>query len=131
MVPPDDLSRAAFRRTAIRLGATADERTALVAAPSDFDELLHHSPHDDSKAFIFFAASLRGDPSEAEDIATVIERASNMQCVRGERLSGDNAQLAIIGLIRRAAVVIAESPTTTATPSSRPASRWGAGPGSS
>jgi hypothetical protein len=81
---------------------------ALTTALADFDELLHHSPHDDSGAFIFFAASLRGDPSEAEDVATVIERASNMHCVRGERLSGDNAQQSIIDLIRRAAVVIAD-----------------------
>jgi hypothetical protein len=108
VVLPDDLPSAAFRHTAIRLGATADDRAALAAALADFDELLHHSPHDDSGAFIFFAASLRGDPSETEDIATVIERASNMQCVRGERLSGDNAQSAIIDLIRRAAVVIAD-----------------------
>ena len=31
-----------------------------------------------------------------------------MRCVRGERLSGDNVQQAIIDLIRRAAVVIAD-----------------------
>jgi hypothetical protein len=31
-----------------------------------------------------------------------------MLCVRGERLAGDNVQLAIIDLIRRAAVVIAD-----------------------
>jgi len=108
VVAPDDLTTAAYRRGAIPLRATTNDRAALAEVLADFDELLRHAPHDDTGAFIFFAASLRDDPSEAEDVATVIERASNMQCVRGERLSGDNAQLAIIDLIRRAAVVIAD-----------------------
>jgi len=74
----------------------------------DFDEQLQHEKHDDTAAFIFLAASLMGDPAEADDIASVIERSSNMRCVRGERLSGDNVQLAIVDLIRRAAVMIAD-----------------------
>src|SRR5262249_911283 len=32
----------------------------------------------------------------------------NMRCVRGERVSGDDVQAAIVDLIRRAAVVIAD-----------------------
>ena len=79
----------------------------LVMVLEAYDDALHHVAHDDTRAFIFFAASLREGPS-ADDVATVIERASNMQCVRGERLSGDNVQIAIIERIRRAAVVVAD-----------------------
>lgn len=108
VTPPEDLVRGAFRGTAVPLAPSAEGRTALAAVLDDFDDVLQHVAQDDTGAFIFFAASLRGDPSEADDIASVIERSSNMRCVRGERLSGDNVQTAITDLIRRAAVVIAD-----------------------
>jgi len=105
---PEDLVRGAFRGTAVPLAPGPEGRAALAAVLDDFDDVLRHVAHDDTGAFIFFAASLRGDQSEADDIASVIERSSNMRCERGERLSGDNVQTAIIDLIRRAAVVIAD-----------------------
>src|SRR6185295_18597614 len=74
----------------------------------DFDNSLQHVAHDDTGAFIFFAASIRDDYAAADDVASVIQRASNMDCARGERLSSDNVQRAIIDLIQRAAVVIAD-----------------------
>ena len=108
VAPPEDLVCGAFRGTAFPLAPGAEGRAALATVLDDFEDALQHVAHDDTGAFIFFAASLRGDPSEADDIASVIEHASNMCCVRGERLSSDNVQTAIIDLIRRAAVVIAD-----------------------
>jgi len=106
--PPEDLVSGAFRGQSYTLSTDTDGRAALSMLLEDFDEMLQHQPHDDTGAFIFFAASLRGTPAEADDISTVIERSSNMRCVRGERLSGDNVQTAIIDLIKRATVVIAD-----------------------
>jgi hypothetical protein len=105
---PQELMQRAFRGKAFPLAPGAEGRASLAGVLDDFDDTLQHVPHTDTGAFIFFAATLRDDPSEADDIAVVIERASNMRCVRGERLSGDNVQTAIIDLIRRAAVVIAD-----------------------
>ena len=108
VVVPPELARGAFRGRAFALAAGSEGRAALAAELEDFDDLLQHIAHSDSGAFIFFAASLRGDPDEADDIAEVIQRSSNMLCLRGERLAGDNVQTAIIDVIRRAAVVIAD-----------------------
>jgi hypothetical protein len=108
VTPPPDLLHGAFRGSAVPLSPTADGRAALAAVLEDFDETLQHVSTDDTGAFIFYAGSLRGPSEEADDIASVIERSSNMRCVRGERLAGDNVQSAIIDLIRRAAVAIAD-----------------------
>jgi hypothetical protein len=108
VVVEEDLVQAAFRSTSVTLSPGADSRAALTNVLDDFNDALRHVAHDDTGAFIFFAASLRGDPSETDDIASVIERSSNMGCVRGERLSGDNVQKAIIDRIQRAAVMIAD-----------------------
>jgi hypothetical protein len=105
--PPDDLVRQAFHGTAFPLAPEGD-RAALAQVFEDFDETLQRRSHDDTDAYIFWAGSLRGDPTEADDIATVIERASNMRCVRGERLAGDNVQASIVERIRNAAVVLAD-----------------------
>lgn len=108
VVVPDELLRGAFRGSAFTLAAGAAGQAALAELLDDFDEALQQVPQDDTGAYIFWAASLRGEPAVADDIATVIERASNMRCIRGERLSGDNVQAAIIERIRHAAVVIAD-----------------------
>jgi TIR domain len=106
--PPEDLLKSAFRRTAVTLAPGSEGEGALASVLDEFDEVLRHVVHDDTGAFIFFAASLREDQSEADVAASVIERSSNIRCVRGERLSGDNVQQAIIDLIRRAALMIAD-----------------------
>jgi TIR domain len=103
--PPDDLVRQAFHGTAFTLTSDSD---ALKRVLDEFEEELQHREHDDTGAYIFWAGSLREDPASAEDIEMVVERASNMRCVRGERLAGDNAQAAIIERIRHAAVVLAD-----------------------
>jgi hypothetical protein len=105
---PPDLVSAAFRATSFTLAPSPEGAASVATLLEDFDNTLHHVTHTDTGAFIFFAASLRGDPSEADDTATVIERASNMRCVRGERLSGGNVQTAIIDLIQRAGALIAD-----------------------
>jgi hypothetical protein len=108
VTPPEEVVSGAFRGQAFTLVPGTEGRTALQPVLDDFDDDLDHLPHDDTGAFIFFASSLRGDRTEADDIASVIERTSNMPCVRGERLPADNVQTAIIDRIRRAAVVIAD-----------------------
>ncbi len=100
----EDLLRGAFRVVTL----DPQDREAVDRALGDFDAELGHVAHDDTGAFIFFAGSLLDDPSDADDVASVIERASNMRCIRGERLSAQNVQEAIIDRIRRAAVVIAD-----------------------
>lgn len=105
--PPEDLVKHAFRGR-FELAPGPAGKVALTALLEDFDEHLQHLPHNDSGAYIFWAGSLRSDPTASDDIATVIERASNMRCVRGERLAADNVQAAIIERIRHAAVVIAD-----------------------
>jgi hypothetical protein len=106
--PPEDLLGEAFCGAPAVLTPGPGGRAALSTVLATFDDTLQHVDHDDTRAFIFFAASLRGEQSDEDDIASVIERSSNMRCVRGERLSGDNVQTAIIDRIRRAAVVIAD-----------------------
>lgn len=102
---PDELVAGAFERRTLGLGASPE---ALRTALEEFDAHLDYQPHDDTGAFIFFAGSLRGQPAEADDLDMVVQRASNMRCVRGQRLTGDNVQQGIIEVIRRAAVVIAD-----------------------
>jgi hypothetical protein len=110
---PEDLLAGCFCRNPVLLGSGADARGRVSSVIEDFDETIQRTPQDERGAFVFFAASLREDRDddgqrEAEYVATVIERASNMRCVRGERLSADNVQRAIVELIRKAAVVIAD-----------------------
>jgi hypothetical protein len=104
----EDLLHVAFRGAVVALASSSEKRAVLANVLEDFDEALKYVTHDDTRAYVFFAASLRGDPDEADDITSVIERSSNMCCIRGERLSGGNVQNAIIDLIRRAALVIAD-----------------------
>lgn len=106
--PPEDVVSSAFRSQAFTLVPGAEGRETLKPVLDDFDDELDHLPHDDTGAFIFFASSLRANPGDAEDIESVIQRSSNMPCVRGERLAADNVQTAIIDRIRRAAVIIAD-----------------------
>ena len=108
VAPPAALVEKAFRSTAFPLAAGSEGPAALAAVLEGFDDELHHRAHDDSRAFIFLASSLREESGETDGLVNVIQRASNMLCVRGERVGGDNVQLAIIDLIRRAAVVIAD-----------------------
>ena len=108
LAPPEDIVLGAFRGMAFQISSDSSSRESLAATLEEFDESLHHEAHDDTRSFIFFAASLRGESTEADEVGSVIERSSNMRCVRGERVASDNVQAAIVDLIRRAALVIAD-----------------------
>lgn len=110
VAPPPTLTHAAFRGTALTLEPGSSGRAALHDALEAFDDQIDHLPHDDTRAFIFLAGSLRGDRDVERDLEQVIERASNLRCVRGERVApgSGTVQQAIVDLIRRAALVIAD-----------------------
>jgi len=82
--------------------------SSVGSALRSFDSYLEDVPHSDARSYSFLAASLREDDRDAEDVSTVVERASNMRCVRGVRLSGQHVQAAIIDRIRNAGFVIAD-----------------------
>ena len=105
---PSDVLAGAHCQATFPLEAGEQGRVALSTMLEGFETILQHVSHDDTGAFIFFAGSLRDDPAKADAISSVIERSSNMRCVRGDRLSADNVQAAILDRIRRAAVVIAD-----------------------
>ena len=105
---PSEVLQRSFRGAAVPLTEAAEDYDALLATLEAFDDELSTVDHSDTGVYIFFAASLRDDASTGSELANVIERASNMRCVRGERMSGSNVQEAIIDHIRRAAVVIAD-----------------------
>ncbi len=105
---PDPLAAGAFGGGPVVLAATSEKDPDLQAVLQSFDDELSGVAHDDSDAYIFLAGSLRYDQTESDELVAVLERASNMPCVRGERLGGENVQAAIIDRVRRAAVVIAD-----------------------
>ncbi len=100
---PDGLVAKAF--CSLTLESSPEAEAKLKDALVAFDERIQQEPHDRIGAFIFYGGSLK---DRVEGVESVIERSSNMLCIRGERLSGENAQVEIVGLIRRAALVIAD-----------------------
>jgi hypothetical protein len=104
---PDDIVRGSFQGRPVDLSSDGDGAVALMSAFDAFEETAFRDSFDD-RAFVFYAGSLLEESADAEDIETVIERFSNMRCVRGEKLPGDNVQRTIIDHIRRAAVVVAD-----------------------
>ena len=105
---PDPLAAGAFGGGPVVLTGSSEKDPDLQAVVQSFDDELSGVTHDDSDAYIFLAGSLRYDQAESDDLVAVMERASNMLCVRGERLAGENVQAAIIDRVRRAAVVVAD-----------------------
>jgi TIR domain len=104
---PEELVTAAFTGAAIRITCDAIA-TALRQVLSDFDEELGRRPHTDSRSYSFLATSLLDEEPEIDRLASVLERASNMTCVRGLGLSGQHVQEEIIDPIRNAGFVIAD-----------------------
>lgn len=103
VVVPQDLAVYAF--CSMTIVPSSDAKTDLLDALNAFDEIMQQLPEDDTGAFIFYAGSLK---AKADGLKTVIERGSNMPFEMGEGLSGANAPSAIVDLIRRAALVIAD-----------------------
>ena len=104
---PAELASAGFGGRVIPISKTAGAGS-LQGALSDFDDELLRRPHTDARSYSFLATSLREADAEIEDLAGVLERASNMTCVRGIRLTEQHAQTAIIERIRSAGFVIAD-----------------------
>ncbi len=105
---PPHLIDGAFQGTSVVVQGDSGAGPELVAALDAFDDKLEGVHLSDTSAYIFLAGSLRDDEASSKDLSTVIERASNMACVRGERMLGNNIQEAIIDSVRRAMVVIAD-----------------------
>ncbi|TWO70311.1 toll/interleukin-1 receptor domain-containing protein [Caenimonas sedimenti] len=105
---PADMVQSSFRGAAFELQPSTEGRRALADHLDIFDEYLKSRPRKRAGSYIFWASSLRNDPDGAGAVSSVIERASNMECVRGVRLAEDNVQKAIIDRIRHAALVVAD-----------------------
>jgi hypothetical protein len=103
VVVPQEL--ALYASHSMTLAPSSDAKTDLLDALNAFDEIMQQLPEDDTGAFIFYAGSLK---ARADGLKTVIQRGSNMPFEMGEGLSGANAPKAIVDLIRRAALVIAD-----------------------
>lgn len=105
-VPPE-LAADAFGRAVLPLASEGPDEGFHVTLQA-FDDMLDHRSQSDAGAYSFLAASLLGDAMETEMLASVVERATNMTCVRGQYLTGQHAQQAIVERIRNAAFVIAD-----------------------
>ena len=104
---PPDLAARAYGGGVVPLPSDGPE-ASFQQTLSDFDDELARRAHSDKGAYSFLATTLLSDQSEMDDLVSVIERASNMACVRGQGLIGQHAQEAIINRIRDAAFVIAD-----------------------
>jgi hypothetical protein len=103
VVIPQEL--ALYASFSIMLAPSSDAKTDLLGALNAFDEIMQQLPEDDTGAFIFYAGSLKSRP---DGLKTVVQRGSHMPFEMGEGLSGANAPKAIVDLIRRAALVVAD-----------------------
>jgi len=104
---PKELSLAAFGGNRVRI-SNDEPDSSLRSALAEFDEELGRRPHSDARSYSFLATSLRDDVRESDRLAAVLERASNMACVRGVGLRGQHAQEEIVERIRNAGFVVAD-----------------------
>jgi TIR domain len=107
VVAPHELVARAYGGRVLPLsndGLSEEFRSTL----QDFDDTLGHVPLSNVGAYSFFATSLLGDATESDALVSVVERVTNMTCVRGRDLTGQHAQEAIVEQIRGAAFVIAD-----------------------
>lgn len=104
---PGDLASAGFGGRVVSISNSGD-LGSLRSILSDFDDELLRRPHTDARAYSFLATSLREADADVDDLVGVLERASNMACVRGIGLTEQHAQIAIVDRIRNAGFVIAD-----------------------
>jgi TIR domain len=107
VVTPPDLATHAFGDSPLLISGD-DGGKQLRDTLQDFDEMLSHVRLSDSGTYSFFAASLIGEARESDELVSVVERVTNMNCVQGRYLTGQHAQDAIVQQIRGAAFVIAD-----------------------
>jgi TIR domain-containing protein len=105
--PPPGLVVASFGGVVISLpsGGPNDLFQQVLEA---FDDELARCPHSDTHAYSFLVTSLLAEPEEIDDLVSVVEQASKIPCIRGQYLSGEHVQRAIIDRIQRAAFCIAD-----------------------
>lgn len=104
---PDDFVLNSFGQT-VTLISNEMAATDLQQVLNDFDEELLRKPFTDSRTYSFLATSLLADPTEADDLVSVMEHASNMSCMQGRGFTGQHVQRAITDRISRAAFVLAD-----------------------
>jgi hypothetical protein len=104
---PPELKAGAFGGNSIALSDDGPD-TSFEKILQDFDDEIFRRPQSDAYSYSFLATSLLGDPRDMDDLVSVIERASNMKCVRGQGFTGQHVQQAIIERIQSAAFVIAD-----------------------
>jgi hypothetical protein len=104
---PDALILRSFGETVTRISGNNDT-SSIQRILSEFDEELSRKPFSDTRTYSFLATSLLGEPRETDDLISVIEQASNMTCMQGQRLTGQYVQRAIVDRICRAAFVLAD-----------------------
>jgi hypothetical protein len=104
---PAELATAAFGGRVVSV-AKGEAIGSLRKILSDFDDELLRRPHTDAGSYSFLATSLHEADADVEEIVGVLQRATNMSCVRGFGLVEQHAQTAIIERIRNAAFVMAD-----------------------
>jgi len=104
---PNELVASSFGGTILRI-LVDNVAPSIKEVLEEFDEELARRPFSDTETYSFFATSLLGDTRETDEIISVIERASNMNCMLGQKLDSQHVQHAIIDRISRAAFVIAD-----------------------
>jgi TIR domain len=104
---PPELIAGAFGSKVIQVSGDGPD-ASLEDALRNFDDELVRRPHSDARSYSFLATSLLHDLRDTDDLVSVVERASNMSCVRGQGFTGQHVQQAIIERIRRAAFVVAD-----------------------
>jgi hypothetical protein len=107
VVAPDELVARAYGGRVLPLSNDGldEESHGMLQA---FDDVLSHVPHFNTGTYSFFAASLLADSMESDATISVIETVTNMTCERGQYVTGQHAQEAIVERIRGAAFVIAD-----------------------
>jgi hypothetical protein len=104
---PPQLVTVSFGARAILLSED-DSGASLIETIRSFDDELSRRSHSDTHAYSFLITSLLGDNQELEDLVSAVEHASKIKCIRGQGLSGQHVQKAIVDRIQRAAFCIAD-----------------------
>lgn len=104
---PQELIDGSLTNELIRIGEDGDEQSTGNAL-HELDNHLERTVYRDTGTYVFLATSLLNQEKETEQLIAVIENASNMRCIQGHNLPGQNVQQAIIDRISGAALVIAD-----------------------
>jgi hypothetical protein len=104
---PNDLVEGSFGKTVTRFPDSLN-KSSIQEILIQFDEELSRKPFSDTRTYSFLATSLLGDPKETDDLVSIMEHASNMNCKQGQGFTGQHVQKEIVDRITRAAFVLAD-----------------------